>query len=134
MIPKMIEVHPDEDIVPIVIAINIDQIESISEGVIKTTSGYCYCVKETYNELSQLINNAGYSVQHTDERLDLKKPLSLNEFQHIVGQPVWDNNLRKWGLVLAYNTKAMIYYSDTKVSWIDEEDMKESQFYRIKIQ
>lgn len=134
MIPKMIEVHPDEDIVPIVIAINIDQIESISEGVIKTTSGFCYCVKETYNELSQLINNAGYSVQHTDERLDLKKSLSFNEFQHIVGQPVWDNNLRKWGLVLAYNTKAMIYYSDTKVSWIDEEDMKESQFYRIKIQ
>ena len=130
----MIEVHPDEDIVPIIIAINIDQIESISEGVIKTTSGFCYCVKETYNELSQLINNAGYSVQHTDERLDLKKPLSLSEFQYIVGQPVWDNNLRKWGLVLAYNTKAMIYYSDTKVSWIDEEDMKESQFYRIKIQ
>ena len=130
----MIEVHPDEDIVPIIIAINIDQIESISEGVIKTTSGFCYCVKETYNELSQLINNAGYSVQHTDERLDLKKPLSLSEFQYIVGQPVWDNNLRKWGLVLAYNTKAMIYYSDTKVSWIDEEDMKESQFYRMKIQ
>ena len=130
----MIEVHPDEDIVPIVIAINIDQIESISEGVIKTTSGFCYCVKETYNELSQLINNAGYSVQHTDERLDLKKPLSLNEFQHIVGQPVWDNNLRKWGLVLAYNTKAMVCYSDTKVLWIGEEDMKESQFYRMKIQ
>jgi uncharacterized protein YlzI (FlbEa/FlbD family) len=134
MIPKMIEVHPIDDAIVAVLAINIEQIESISEGVIKTTSDFCYYVKETYNELSQLINNAGYSVQYTDERLDLKKPLSLSEFQHIVGQPVWDNNLRKWGLVLAYNTKAMICYSDTKVSWIDEEDMKESQFYRMKIQ
>lgn len=129
MIPKMIEVHLTN---ASAVSVNIDHIEFIGEKSIKI-AGKIYYVNETYNELIQLINNAGCTIQHIDERLDLKTPLSLADFKYMVGQPVWDNNLRQWGLVLVYNSKAMIYYSDTKVSWISENDMKESQFYRMRV-
>ena len=102
MYPKFIEVHDKKGIL---VSINIDHIVAFADNFIllsnKDPKGLSIATRETYDELKQLIWDAGCHIAKKDPRID-DRPLTMEDLKEMIGEPVWNSNSRKWGLVRNY--------------------------------
>lgn len=137
MYPRFIEVH-DVKVPQCEIMINIDAISCVyvdSRGVTIIKMDYLdnILIEESYDELNQLIQNAGASISKGDPRLDTVHPLTIADLQGMLGEPVWNSNLMRWGLVkeITEDTAVLVYQA---ADWVivDANDLVKFPLYRMK--
>lgn len=102
MYPHLIEVHSKTGTPA---TLNIDHIVGFCAdhtGSVITTSGVKveqdFC-SETYDEVKQLIFEAGCIITKADPRLDTTHPLTMEDLKDMTGEPVWNSNNGEWYLV-----------------------------------
>ena len=106
MYPHFIELHASDNGEKVLY--NIDHIVKTYEPLgdrctpIYTDDGYDWSVRESYDEVKQLIRSAGCAIQKQDPRLDTTSPISWDELLTLgmIGQPVWNSNTREWMLLI----------------------------------
>lgn len=144
MYPKFIEVHLADD--DCLVSINIDNIISISNTdnhgagyVIKTSDRGGWYVRESYDELKQLIEDAGCLIHKADPRLD-DKPMDWDDFAwQQKGEIFWNDNTRDWfkfdGIVeLKDGTKWLGFLGfDGLLYEVYPDDLKAKPMYRMKV-
>lgn len=100
MYPHLIEVHDGRD--GGLITLHIAAISSFYtyEGKvhINMISNDDWMVSETYDEIKALIHDAGCIIAKKDPRLD-DSPLTMDDLKGMIGEPVWNSNMRRWLLV-----------------------------------
>lgn len=98
---KFIELHAKDD--KALLSINIENIVGfgVDDGaaVIRTIDKGGWFVAESYEEIKQLIHDVGVLIHKPDPRLNLTKPLTLEDLKYMEGEPVWNSNSGEWGLV-----------------------------------
>ena len=143
MYPHMIEVHNVTSNYPI--SVNIENITKIYDdglpdmsekwGIISFVRGNDISTKETYDELKQLIRDAGCLIHKADPRLE-NKPLTMSDLKEMIGEPVFNSNSCKWMLVRCV-------YDDPAVDLTDimgaaqtfyQDDLKKFPLYRMKVE
>ena len=143
MYPKFIELHLAKD--DCLVSLNIENIIAISdfdngEGyIVKTSDRGDWIVKETYDEMKQMITDSGCLIRKEDPRLDTEHPLTMEDLQGMVGEPVWNSNIDEWGLVTKdaeWHGEIMegyiIRYHDGTMTRLEEEWLKKYPHYRMK--
>lgn len=129
MYPYFIEVHCDGKRR----LVNVDQIVHVWSRYIEMTRDELDC-DETYDEIQDLINDAGCLIKKADPRLDTKSPLTLEDMRGMVGQPVWNSNRDEWGLVIepAYADMVTVLYDEDSKKNYYPGDLIAFPFYRMK--
>lgn len=102
MYPKFIEVHAAED--GITVSINVENVIGFGRsgkdrGCFRMTDNSMRQTRETYDELKALIKDCGCLIHKADPRLNMEHPLTMEDLKTMVGEPVWNSNSGKWGLV-----------------------------------
>ena len=100
---------------------------------IGTTDGSLHVVSETYDEVKQMIKDSGIHIQKADPRLDTSHPLTMDDLQEMVGEPVWDSNNGRWYLIhwVDGDQLTAYLYSDEGVQvWRDDDTLKAKPMYR----
>lgn len=144
MYPKWIEVHelndiryPDNHLV----SVNVDNITFFSDKTIfipmpDDNGYYTINVTESYDELKQLITDAGYAIHKADPRLDTTHPLTMAELKSMIGEPVWSAYAMKWLLVESYidADKPVIWLvkPDSQLLVMSAEDLEKYPVYRMQ--
>lgn len=101
MMSKFIELHDNETKSPI--SINVNNIADFHvdyDGQTAVDVGRdAYLVAEIYDEVKALIKDAGVLIHKADPRLNLIKPLTMEDLKDMEGEPVWNSNTLKWMIV-----------------------------------
>ena len=137
MYPHFIEVHAKKDAA--IMSINIDNIVGFGEtgenSTILTSDNGRWVISESYDELKELISNAGASINKGDPRLDQTKPLTMKDLEEMKsGEPVWDSNRNEWYLLRTMTKDGEVWFSDfigRKVI-ATEEMLIKTPLYRMK--
>ena len=143
MYPKFIEVH-DVDVVDdgrgiIPLSINVQNICGFNsyegdtdKAVIGMNDGCFHVTEESYDEIKQLIRDAGCIIAKKDPRLD-DKPLTMQDLKGMIGEPVWNSNTCCWMLVGEDIGDAvyMVFNAGNGSNW-DENMLTHYPLYRMK--
>ena len=133
MYPHLIEVH-DED--GSLITFNIDHVIWFNQDSVLMSDNDIdvggFNLKESYEELKQLIRDAGCIIAKKDPRLDMEHPLTMEDIKGMVGEPVWNSNIDEWGLVTKDSERYFIRYHDGTMTVLEEEWLKKYPHYRMK--
>lgn len=137
MYPHLIEVHHrylgDGDKTKC--TVNIDHIVCFEGSVIYTNQkeNPMILVAESYDELKALIHDAGCIIAKKDPRLD-DSPLTMEQLQKMIGEPVWNSNSRKWYIIHSVgNTVAMANPSEQSMLVYIKSDLSKYPLYRMKV-
>ena len=134
MYPHFITVHDNDNGEPFLV--NIDHIVSIGkEGMILTgvPTAIALATVESFDELKQLVADAGCHIEKADPRLNTKQPLTMDELRQMVGEPVWNSNTRSWGLVCDYYDETVAIKPPRGASYdYDADDLIKFPLYRMK--
>lgn len=134
MYPHFITVHDNDNGDPFLV--NIDHIISIGkEGMILTgvPAAIALATTESFDELKQLVSDAGCHIEKADPRLNTAKPLTMDELRQMVGEPVWNSNTRSWGLVCDYYDETVAIKPPRGASYdYDADDLVKFPLYRMK--
>ena len=134
MYPHFITVHDNDNGEPFLV--NIDHIVSIGkEGMILTgvPTDIALATVESFDELKQLVADAGCHIEKADPRLNTAKPLTMEELRQMVGEPVWNSNTRSWGLVCDYYDETVAIKPPRGASYdYDADDLIKFPLYRMK--
>ena len=134
MYPHFITVHDNENGEPFLV--NIDHIVSVGkEGMILTgvPADIALATVESFDELKQLVADAGCHIEKADPRLNTAKPLTMEELRQMVGEPVWNSNTRSWGLVCDYYDETVAIKPPRGASYdYDADDLIKFPLYRMK--
>ena len=95
MYPKFIEIHERTGEAS---QINVEHIVAIVDNIITLSNNWTTVTKESYTELSKLITDSGCNITRKDPRVD-PEPLTMEDFDKLISQPVWDVSKQKWWLV-----------------------------------
>ena len=131
---KFIELH-DKD-TDMKMSFNVDNITVFCEQVIETEREG-FEVAESYEEIKQLIHDVGVLIHKPDPRLNLTKPLTMNDLREMIGEPVWNSNNGKWYLMLKIRDDldpklAVVQDSDAKIEVFSPEELIKFPLYRMK--
>lgn len=134
MYPKFIELH-DKDSGNRFIA-NVDNIVTVGEtGTILALPSDVMKLEtvESYKEIKTLITDSGCLIKKADPRLDTEHPLTMDDLRTMVGEPVWNSNSRKWGLVkeVREDDVTLVYQA---ADWVivGPEGLNKYPLYRMK--
>lgn len=134
MYPHFITVHDNDNGEPFLV--NIDHIVSVGkEGMILTgvPTAIALATVESFDELKQLVADAGCHIEKADPRLNTAKPLTMDELRQMVGEPVWNSNTRSWGLVCDYYDETVAIKPPRGASYdYDADDLVKFPLYRMK--
>ena len=134
MYPHFITVHDNDNGEPFLV--NIDHIVSVGkEGMILTgvPTAIALATVESFDELKQLVADAGCHIEKADPRLNTAKPLTMEELRQMVGEPVWNSNTRSWGLVCDYYDETVAIKPPRGASYdYDADDLVKFPLYRMK--
>ena len=134
MYPHFITVHDNDNGEPFLV--NIDHIVSVGkEGMILTgvSTAIALATVESFDELKQLVADAGCHIEKADPRLNTKQPLTMEELRQMVGEPVWNSNTRSWGLVCDYYDETVAIKPPRGASYdYDADDLVKFPLYRMK--
>lgn len=138
MYPHFIEIHAKEDGADLLI--NIDNIIGLGGPdhehiAIRMSDNSRWIIRETYEELQKLIEDAGCSINRADPRIDSRSSLTMNQIMRILGEPVWNSNLNQWALVHYYNPDndtIQLMNPGGKIYIMTEEEMIRFPLYRMK--
>ena len=131
---KFIELH-DKD-TDMKMSFNVDNITVFCEQVIETEREG-FEVAESYEEIKQLIHDVGVLIHKPDPRLNLTKPLTIDDLREMIGEPVWNSNNGKWYLMLKIRDDldpklAVVQDSDAKIEVFSPEELIKFPLYRMK--
>lgn len=120
--------------------INIDQVKAVATlpdfydgSVIYYSFAGKETVRESYDEIMQLLKDAGAHIQKPDPRLDTKNPLTMYELKRMIGEPVWNSNARCWMLVGEDRGQAvMLTYNAGNDIDYTEDDLVKYPLYRMR--
>ena len=136
MYPHFIEVHTKED--GIALTINIDHIVGFGpngkKATILTSDNGRWGVRESYEEVKQMIEGSGCLIQMGDPRLDTSHPLKLKDLQGMLGEPVWNSNSKGWALIKEITEEhvTLVYqFADWVIA--DQEYLTKYPMYRMKV-
>ena len=138
MMSKFIELHfPIEDKV----FFNVEDILCFftrdDDTIIRAKDGNCYAVTESYDELKAIIKDAGVLIHKPDPRLNLTKPLTMDDLREMIGEPVWNSNNGKWYLMLKVREDldpvlAVMQDYDASIIVASSEELIKFPLYRMK--
>ena len=144
MYPKFIEVHLAKD--DCLASLNISHIVGTvdfdnGEGyIVKTSDRGDWIVRESYEELKQMITESGCLIRKQDPLLDTEHPLTMEDIKGMVGEPVWNSNIDEWGLVTKdpewhgeIQEGYFIRYQDGTMTYLYEEGLEKYPIYRMKV-
>ena len=134
---KFIELHEKET--GDSFSVNVDHIISFGkEGIILTgvPRAYALATAESYEEIKQLIHDVGVLIHKPDPRLNLTKPLTMDDLRNMIGEPVWNSNNGKWYLMLKVREDldpelAVVQDSDAKIEVFSPEELIKFPLYRM---
>lgn len=134
MEPKFIELHDGAD----PLSINVELVEWFADGTISMTN--CeHRVLESYDEIKQLIHDSGILIHRADPRLDTTTPLTMEDLQDMIGEPVWNSNVLHWYLVDSIQTdpdgsneKVILRTRGGAELPFDEDDLIKYPLYRMR--
>lgn len=88
---------------------------------------------ESYEEIKTLITDSGCLIKKADPRLDTEHPLTIEDLQAMIGEPVWQSNLNVWFLVVSCDGfyVTLLWPSGNK-SISDPGELKAYPLYRMK--
>lgn len=142
MYPHFIEVHdirkPEDAML-----INIDNIKHIymepttNSGAISLVDKVFVPTSESYEELKQLIEDAGCQINRGDPRLD-NKPLTKADIKKMgFGDPIWNSNSGKWYLLSTWcdleSGFLVTIFNEKETYHFDENDLVKFPIYRMKV-
>lgn len=136
MMLKFIELHDNETKSPI--SINVNNIADFHvdyDGQTAVDVGRdAYLVAEAYEEIKQLIHDVGVLIHKADPRLDMTKPLTMDDLREMIGEPVWNSNTLKWELVWYFgDARKIIFTRDCGADYeYDADDLIKFPLYRMK--
>lgn len=139
MMSKFIELHDNETKSPI--SINVNNIADFHvdyDGQTAVDVGRdAYLVTESYDEVKAIIKDAGVLIHKADPRLNLTKPLTMDDLRNMIGEPVWNSNNGKWYLMLKVREDldpelAVVQDSDAKIEVFSPEELIKFPLYRMK--
>ena len=142
MYPHFIQVHRSYNGESWETAVNIDNIITIEDHNIianncskENKDEESYWVEETYEELLQLLQDCGCHIEKADPRLDNEHHLDMATIRTMLGEPVWNSNLRTWALVHYYdpeiNTIQLVNPAG-KIYMMGESDLIRFPLYRMQ--
>ena len=137
MMSKFIEVHEKET--GDIFSVNVDHIISFGkEGIILTgvPRAYALATAESYDEINQLIHDAGVLIHKADPRLDTTTPLTMEDLKDMEGEPVWNSNTLKWMIVHRYgegDKKSIVWLvrHDSQFELMTADDLIKTPLYRM---
>ena len=135
---KFIELHAKDD--KALLSINIENIVGFgvddSTVVIRTIDKGGWFVAESYDEIKQLIHDVGVLIHKPDPRLNLTKPLTMEDLRDMEGEPVWNSNTGIWYLVHRYvnNEKTIVWavLPDGQFKVMTADDLIKFPLYRMR--
>lgn len=139
MEPKFIELHNRKT--GDLLSINIQHIVSCGKkGVILTgiPTDITLATVESYDEIKQLIHDSGILIHRADPRLDTTTPLTMEDLQDMIGEPIWNSNRLEWWLVLRWSDDAdegqtaEFLGSDETHYTMSEESLVKFPLYRMR--
>ena len=133
MMLKFIELH-DKD-TDMKMSFNVDNITVFCDQVIETEREG-FEVAESYEEIKQLIHDVGVLIHKPDPRLNLTKPLTMDDLRNMIGEPIWNSNNGKWYLMLKVREDldpelAVVQDSDAKIEVFSPEELIKFPLYRM---
>ena len=149
MYSKFIEVHShdiwDDGRGEVLMSLKLENIVGIMPyaddpqmTLINMVNSDYYVVTESYEDIKQLIHDAGCQIHKPDPRLDAK-PLTWEELAAMEGQPVWNSNAVSWGLVVKDPEWAgeimegyYLRYSDSSLTRFEDPDLQKYPLYAMK--
>ena len=131
---KFIELH-DKD-TDMKMSFNVDNVTVFREQVIETEREG-FEVAESYEEIKQLIHDVGVLIHKPDPRLNLTKPLTMDDLRNMIGEPVWNSNNGKWYLMLKVREDldpvlAVMQDYDAKIDVFNPDELIKFPLYRMK--
>ena len=140
MEPKFIELHNRKT--GDLLSINIQHIVSCGKkGVILTgiPTDIALATVESYEEIKQLIHDSGILIHRADPRLDETHPLTMEDLQDMIGEPIWNSNVLHWYLVDSIQTdpdgsneKVILRTRGGAELPFDEDDLIKYPLYRMR--
>ena len=139
MMSKFIELHDNETKSPI--SINVNNIADYHvdyDGQTAVDVGRdAYLVAESYDEIKNLIKDAGVLIHKSDPRLDTTTPLTLEDLKNMIGEPVWNSNNNQWLIMAHYldtkeNPIAGLYNKNGYLVEFTADDLIRTPLYRMK--
>ena len=139
MYPKFIEVTRRESNEIWKSSIHIAQIVFFEDHTVWCTSSDVdenngmILVEESYDELKALITDCGCLIHKADPRLDLTHPLTLDDLQSMIGEPVWNSNIDVWMLVKdVSDTWVKMLWTSGNISEYTEDELISYPVYRMR--
>ena len=139
MYQHFIEVHKGE---ACAFSINVANIELFDNQGIRTTgmaTNSIIPVLESYEELKQLIWDAGCHIAKKDPRIDHTNPLTMEELKGMAGEIVWNSNSRGWMKCLGVRSYPEIQelaefkiFDDDKIHQFSAADLSKFPLYRMR--
>ena len=113
-------------------SINVDSISIFKDMEFKDISGREYSIDESYDEIKQLILDAGVLIHKADPRLDMTTPLTMEDLRDMEGEPVWNSNALKWGLLTKQDGSYFLLYPTGQMWVFTVNDLIKFPLYRMK--
>lgn len=149
MYPKFIEVHvghenkflPEGVEIDDRVLVNVETIQWFNgDGIVFSCNPEMLECRESYDELKALITDVGCLIHKADPRLDTEHPLTMEDLQSMVGEPVWNTSIGEWGLVTRDSDREgkikegyLLRYQDGSMTRLEEEWMRKYPHYRIRV-
>lgn len=132
MMSKFIEVHGKDNGMPV--SVNVENIVAFETGDIALQEVGILKIAESYDEVKAIIKDAGVLIHKADPRLNLTKPLTMNDLREMIGEPVWNSNTLKWELVWYFgDARKIIFTRDCGADYeYDADDLIKTPLYRMK--
>ena len=131
MYPKFIELHEKGN----AISVNVEHLVAFSDSVyhLSNNAEAIYKCDESYDDLKALITDVGCFIRKPDPRLDLTHPLTLEDLQSMVGEPVWNSNINVWMLVKdVSDTWVKMLWTSGNISEYTEDELISYPVYRMR--
>ena len=131
MYPKFIEVHEKGN----AISVNIEHLVAFSNRIfhLPNNAELNYRCDESYDEIKQLISDCGCLIHKADPRLDMSRPLTLDDLKDMVGEPVWNSNINVWMLVKdVTDTWVKMLWTSGNISEYTEDELIKYPVYRMR--
>lgn len=130
MMSKFIEVHGKGNGMPI--SVNVEHVVAFETGDIALQTVGILKIAESYDEIKQLILDAGVLIHKADPRLDTTTPLTLEDLKNMEGEPVWNSNALKWGLLTKQDGSYFLLYPTGQMWLFTVNDLIKFPLYRMR--
>ena len=131
MYPKFIEVHEKGK----AISINIEHLVAFSDRIfhLSNNAESNYRCDESYDDMKAIITDCGCLIHKADPRLDMTHPLTLDDLQSMIGEPVWNSNIDVWMLVKdVTDTWVKMLWTSGNISEYTEDELIAYPVYRMR--